>query len=354
MSKKFLSKKIIIPAVIFIGGLLVSAGVLMLANFTDAQLFNTSQVSQWTQPAGAGISVPACSASGISTTCLNNAPVITVIGDCDHLVTQEAVVWPSGEVMNTSQGYVFVISGGGCGSVGEWSAAVPRVIVGSGNPDPVPPLSNKTYAWDVAAPSGHTAPFSSGVFTTLNCAPPLPGDFTLSLGGGFACNSVPLSWTASTDADGYRILKGAARVDITPYNPYTALNFTDTSVVQNTSYLYQIEAYNVAGTNRSNALNVDTPCCPPTLNFSGDPTTIFEGQSSTLTWSSTYTPSCAASGAWSGSKALNGEEIVIPLPPPSVTYNLQCSGPGGTTPVQPVVINITPLGLPNWREIIPR
>ncbi|MBI2446393.1 MAG: hypothetical protein HYV51_01050 [Parcubacteria group bacterium] len=439
MANKFLSRKIIIPAVIFFGGLAVASSVFILANFTDAKLFTASQVSKWTQNTGEGISIPACSATGISTTCSNGAPVITVTGDCGHLTTQEAVVWPSGEVMNTSQGYVFVIVGGGCGSVGEWSASVPRVIVGSGSPDPVPPLPGKTYAWDVAAPSGHNAPFSSGAFTTPNCStgtlqlratlngvpwsgiitynvssplgvttttrilpydnssaptgdytytyisggPPgatftgitpsssqtlslgetitftfnfvtLPGDFTLSVGGGLACNSVPLSWTASSGADGYRILKGAARVDITPYNPYTALNFTDTDVVQNTTYKYQIEAYNESGTNRSNSLNITTPYCPPTLNFSGDPTTIYEGGSSTLTWLSTYTTSCIASGAWSGSKSLNGDQVVIPLPPPSVTYTMTCTGLGGSTGPQSVIINVTPLGLPQWKEIIPR
>lgn len=201
------------------------------------------------------------------------------------------------------------------------------------------------------APLGKTTTFN----LTVN-AP--PGDFTLST-GSVACNSVPLSWTASSDADGYRILKGAARIDITPYNPYTALNFTDTAVSENTTYLYQIEAYNDVGTNRSNARNITTPYCPPTLSFSGDPTTIFEGQSSNLVWSSAYTTSCAASASpaqssWDGSKSLNGNQIVVPLPPPTVTYNLQCSGLGGTTPVQTVVINITPLGLPQWREIIPR
>ena len=190
--------------------------------------------------------------------------------------------------------------------------------------------------------------------TTVTVIGPPPGNFNLSLGGGLACNSVPISWTASAGAIAYRILKGAARVDITPYNPYTALNFTDTSVVQNTDYKYQIEAYNGGGTNRSNSLNVTTPYCPPTLNFSGDPTNIYEGQSSRLTWSSTYTTSCIASGAWSGSKSLSGEEIVIPLPPPSVTYTLTCTGLGGSTGPQSVIINVSPLGLPGWREIIPR
>ena len=182
---------------------------------------------------------------------------------------------------------------------------------------------------------------------------PPPGNFTLSLGGSVACNFVPLSWTASSNAEGYKILKGAARVDITPYQPYTAQNLTDATVSQNTTYIYQIEAYNAAGTNRSNVISVTTPYCPPTINFSANPTSIFQGQSTTLSWTTTYATSCAASGGWSGSKALNGSEVVIPLPPPQVTYTLTCSGPGGSAS-DSVTINITPLALPNWREVIPR
>ena len=182
---------------------------------------------------------------------------------------------------------------------------------------------------------------------------PPPGNFSLSLGGSIACNSVPLSWTAALGAQAYRILRGSTRVDISPYQPYTSLNFTDTTVSQNTSYIYQIEAYNTAGTNRSNAINVDTPYCQPIVSLSANPTSIFQGQSSTLTWSTSYATSCTASDGWSGSKPLNGSEVVVPLPPPSVTYTLTCSGPGGSTPSS-VTVNITPLALPDWREIIPR
>ena len=256
MVNTFLSKKLIIPAVIFIGGLLISAGILISTNLANAQPFATSQTSQWTQNAGAGISVPACSASGISTTCSNNAPVITVTGDCDHLTTQEAVVWPSGEVMNTSQGYVFVIVGGGCGSTGEWSAAVPRVIVGSGNPDPVPPLSKKTYAWDVAAPSGHNAPFSSGTFTTPNCAPP------------------PV----------------------------------------------------------------------PTVTLAASPNPVAYNTPSTLTWSSTNATSCMASGAWSGTKAINDFQSTGNMTVDQ-TFTLTCTGPGGEAS-DTVVVNVLPPPLP--------
>ncbi len=183
----------------------------------------------------------------------------------------------------------------------------------------------------------------------------LPGNFNLNLGGSVACNSVPLSWTSSSGADAYKILRGSPRVNISPYQPYTALNFTDTTVSQNATYPYQIEAYNASGTNRSNEISVTTPYCPPTVNLSANPASIYQGQSSTLIWSSAYSTSCTASGKWSGPKATNNSigEVVIPSPPPSATYNLTCSGPGGST-MQSVTINISPLLLPNWREIIPR
>lgn len=200
------------------------------------------------------------------------------------------------------------------------------------------------------SPLGKITTFNLIVNTT---GPQPPDNFTLNPPSA-VCNSVSLSWTASAGADAYRILKGAARVDISPYQPYTALNFVDYAVSQNTNYLYQIEAYNGAGTNRSNARNVTTPYCPPTLDFSGFPTSIYHGQSTTLTWLSTYATSCTASGAWSGSKAVNGNEIVVPSPPPSITYTLTCSGLGGSTGPQSVIINIAPLALPNWKEIIPR
>ena len=179
------------------------------------------------------------------------------------------------------------------------------------------------------------------------------GNFNLNLGGSVTCNSVPLSWTAASGAQAYRILRGSPRIDISPYQPYTALNHTDTTVSQNTTYPYQIEAYNSGISNRSNTINVSVPYCPPTLNFSADNTSIWQGQSIVLSWITSYIASCTASGAWSGSKPVNGSQIIVPLPPPSATYNLVCSGSGGSI-TQSITVNIAPLALPDWREIIPR
>ena len=220
----------------------------------------------------------------------------------------------------------------------------------TGGSETVWPSSNTTYymeCWNSAGAS------SGQKSATVNVSAPPPGNFNLNLGGSISCNAAPLSWTASSGADAYRILRGSSRVDISPYQPYTARNFTDTTVSQNTSYIYQIEAYNDGGTTRSNALNVDTPYCQPTVSFSANPVSIYQGQTSTLSWSSSNSTSCIASGSWSGSKALNGSENVVPLPPPSATYNLTCSGPGGSDS-DSATIDIAPLELPDWKEIIPR
>ncbi len=122
--------------------------------------------------------------------------------------------------------------------------------------------SSQTYTVNCSGPGG-----SASDSVTVNVSAPPPGNFSLS-SGSVACNFVPLSWTSSSGADAYRILRGSPRVDISPYQPYTAQNFSDTGVSQNTSYAYQIEAYNSSGTNRSNTINVSTPYCPPTISLS--------------------------------------------------------------------------------------
>lgn len=189
-----------------------------------------------------------------------------------------------------------------------------------------------------------------------SCLPP-PGTFGLG-GAASSCNSIVLSWTTASSASGYRIFRNS--VDISPYQPYTALNFVDTTVSQNTVYLYRVDAYNSVGTRSSNTINVTTPYCSPTVNLSGNPLSIYQGQSSTLSWDSANATSCTASSNptqsdWNGSKSLNNSvgQVVKPLPPPQVIYALQCSGLGGSTQ-KSIIIQVLPLALPNWREIIPR
>ena len=70
------------------------------------------------------------------------------------------------------------------------------------------------------------------------------------------------------------------------------------------------------------------PVPQPTVSLSANPTSITQGQSSTLTWSSTNVSSCTASVGWSGTKAVFGTQTVTPTQ--TTTYTLNCSGSGGS------------------------
>jgi hypothetical protein len=67
----------------------------------------------------------------------------------------------------------------------------------------------------------------------------------------------------------------------------------------------------------------------PVVSFSASPASIAAGKVSLVTWSSTNATSCAASGGWSGTKGTSGTLTVSPIN--TTTYNLSCSGNGGTS-----------------------
>ena len=65
----------------------------------------------------------------------------------------------------------------------------------------------------------------------------------------------------------------------------------------------------------------------PTVDLTAGPNPINVGQTSTLTWSTTDVTSCTAYGDWSGSKALNGSQVVSPWGWDKGFYELYCTGP---------------------------
>lgn len=82
-----------------------------------------------------------------------------------------------------------------------------------------------------------------------------------------------------------------------------------------------------------------------TLELSADRLTVNEGSASsattTLSWDSTNADTCAASGAteWTGDRSLDGTETLTPTA--DVTYELDCTGPGGSVHKE-VVIDFVP------------
>jgi hypothetical protein len=81
----------------------------------------------------------------------------------------------------------------------------------------------------------------------------------------------------------------------------------------------------------------------PTVQISANPASVAAGASSTVTWSSTDSTACAASGDWSGALAVSGSQSSGVLTS-DATYTLTCSGPGGVSaPASATVSVIKPI-----------
>lgn len=80
----------------------------------------------------------------------------------------------------------------------------------------------------------------------------------------------------------------------------------------------------------------------PIVTMSISPSSIPAGQSATLTWSSTNSSSCAASGAWTGSQPTSGSLGVSPAAPGTFTYTLSCSSSGSSAANASATLTVTP------------
>ena len=106
---------------------------------------------------------------------------------------------------------------------------------------------------------------------------------------------------------------------------------TSAALTQNTTFTLSCSNTQGGSTQRSVNVTVASSTPPPTVNFSASPSSVAVGGSSTLNWTTTNATSCAGSGAWSGSKSVpNGSQNVGPLNA-AATYNLSCTGQGGST-----------------------
>ncbi len=68
----------------------------------------------------------------------------------------------------------------------------------------------------------------------------------------------------------------------------------------------------------------------PTVTLNASATQVNTGGEVTLTWSVTNATSCTASNGWTGSRPVNGSELIRGLNA-AATYKLECTGEGGTS-----------------------
>ena len=73
-------------------------------------------------------------------------------------------------------------------------------------------------------------------------------------------------------------------------------------------------------------------------SFVSDVASVEVGSTATLSWSSSDSTSCTASGGWSGTKSTSGSEEVTIDTPGDTSFSLRCTGEGGSSGTSTVTI----------------
>jgi len=123
------------------------------------------------------------------------------------------------------------------------------------------------------------------------------------------------------------------------------------SVVPTATTTYTLACSGAGGTTtKSVTVGVATTSAPvtplPTVDLIVASTTLTQGASTTLSWTSTNAASCITSAGWTGARATTGVESIKPLA--TTTYTLACGNVTGTT-TDSVTVNVVipgPIALP--------
>ena len=163
--------------------------------------------------------------------------------------------------------------------------------------------------------------------------PPLPPPTNVQLSASspsaFINQNVSLTWSA-TGATGCSASGGSSADG---WGGAIALSGSQTiSESSAGSYQYTIAC---SGTGSASAMTTVQFDPPPTLNLSSSENSVAAGQSFTLSWSSSETNSCTASGGstgdgWTGSEAVSGVATVTEASQGTYTYVLTCTAGTGT------------------------
>ncbi len=203
-----------------------------------------------------------------------------------------------------------------CTASGGWSGA--RATSGQVQVGPL----QATTSFSLSC-SGDGGSASDAVSVTVVTSTPAPTvALTASASQVSAGDSVTLSWTSSNANSctaagawsGARSTTGSVSVGPLQANSTFVLNCSGAGGSASDTVSIRV-----------NAVPVD----PPSVNLSASATQVGEGDSVTLSWSSSNATSCAASGAWNGARGTSGSMTVGPLQNSS-TFVLNCSGDGGS------------------------
>ncbi len=187
----------------------------------------------------------------------------------------------------------------------------------------VSPTSTTTYTLTATGAGGTV---SQDVTVTVNSAAPVIDSFYASPSSITVGESATLSW-ATTNATSCTINGSSVSVD-------GSMTVSPTSTTT-----YTLTATGAGGTVSQNVtVTVEQVTPPPTIDsFSADPTTITEGNSATLSWTTTNATACTINGS---SVSVDGSMTVSPTS--TTTYTLTATGDGGSVS-EDVTVTVNPV-----------
>ncbi|HTU65619.1 MAG TPA: hypothetical protein VMF52_06705 [Steroidobacteraceae bacterium] len=245
-------------------------------------------------------------------------------------------------------------SGGATGD--GWTGAMPVLSLGT-TVGPINVAGTYQYTLTCSGPGGVGAPASTTLVVGPGTPPPTVGSFTATPNIINVGQSISLAWTTTNatgcTASGGAPLSGwlgpvAASSAGTPIGP----------ILTPGTWTYTLTCSGAGGTSGPMStdvvVNVVTPA--PTIDtFVLNPTTVTQGQSSSLSWTTSNATACVASGGtgtdgWGGPVATSstGTSVGPVSSVGTVTYTLTCTGPGAGAPSSSrlLVVGPTPPGAP--------
>ena len=178
------------------------------------------------------------------------SPFISNISSGTPTTTSATITWTTDQSSNSQVTYGTTTSYGSFASSGSLVTSHSVTLSGLS--------TGTTYHFEVASANsqGYTATSTDQSFVTVDPTPPsTPTGLTITSDSGTA---VGLSWSPSTGngidpLEGYQVSRNSSQIGTTSNTTYS-----DTSVSQNTSYTYTVDAYDSVGNTSAQSSSVST------------------------------------------------------------------------------------------------
>jgi hypothetical protein len=213
----------------------------------------------------------------------------------------------------------------------------------------VKPTATTAYTLSATNSNGTTTAKATVTVSPDSTPPSTPTGLTATAS---SFSTMSITWASSTDTggpglSGYNIYRcaGASCTPSTLVGTSTTASYGDSGLAASTTYTYAVAAYDTLGlaSAKSSPAGATTQSnSAPTINsFAANPTSIFAGQSSKLSWSVANATSLSVSGV--GTVTNTTSTSVSPAA--STTYTLTASNTNGATTAQ-AAITVSPDSTP--------